>query len=190
MEMKMRRMIAVAATCVLAPAACTGKKSGPSAISRERFVQANVDMRAVPDTAANASALRAAALKKYRVTEPDLRRFVAVHGRNAEYMSTVWREISDSLQKRYDRSFPTTRPGTVSTAVPVSATNERPVVPQTTVGADQPPVPAQQPPPAGVQPRSPQRPHPPKIPVNGPRMVAPPAAHPPRAPLDSLRRER
>ena len=180
----MRRMIVAGTAAAAVLAGCTGKKQAPSAIARERFVQANVDLRSVPDTVPNGDSLRAAALRKYRVTEGDLRRFVTVHGRNAEYMSTVWREIADSVQQRYDRTFPLVHP-----------THEMPVVPssQPAAGSNQPPIPGQQPPPpGGVPPRMPQRPRPPRIPVGGGRMVpqpTPPAA-PPHTPMDTLRRER
>jgi hypothetical protein len=59
-------------------------------------------MRSVSDTAAKGDSLRKAALRKHRVTEADLRRFVEVHGRSPEYMASVWRDIADSVQRRYD----------------------------------------------------------------------------------------
>jgi len=82
------------------------EKRASAAIPRQRFVLANVDMRSVPDTAAHGDSLRRAALKKHGVTEADLRRFVEVHSHSPEYLATVWREVSDSVQKRYERTFP------------------------------------------------------------------------------------
>lgn len=187
----MRRMMVAGAAAAVALAACTGKQQGPSAIARERFVQANVDLRSVPDTAPHGDSLRAAALRRHHVTAADLRRFVSVHGRSAEYMATVWREIADSVQKRYDRSFPLVHPThgpppLPSTTMPNQPPGQPPIAAPNQPLA-QPPIPGRPtPPPAGVQPRGPQRPHPPKIPINGGRMVPP--ATPPPAPMDTLRR--
>jgi len=179
-----RRIVAGAALLCLAAAACTGKKQGPPAITRTRFVQANADLRSVPDTAPDGGELRAAALKKHRVTEADLRRFVTVHQRDTEYMATVWREVADSVQKRYDRSFPLSHPTAEHPYVPNQPPGAPPVPPER---QPVPPVRAGTPPtvntPAG-QPRQPQRPHPPRLPVTSPRLVPP--GTPPRTPLDTL----
>ncbi|HSU13751.1 hypothetical protein [Longimicrobium sp.] len=176
----MRGMIVAGTALCVALAACTGKKQAPTAISRTKFVQANADLRSVPDTVPNGDRLREAALKKHRVSEADLRRFVTVHQRNTEYMATVWREIADSVQKRYDRSFPLQHPTTEHPHVP----NQPPGATPVPAGEPVPATPAGPPPtvntPAG-QPRQPQRPHPPKLPVTPPRLVRPSTA-----PLDTL----
>lgn len=83
-------------------AACEGN-SAQGAIPRDRFVKANVALRSVDDTAAKGDSLRAAALKRHRVTERDLQRFVRVHANDPEYLATVWREVADSVQRRYER---------------------------------------------------------------------------------------
>jgi hypothetical protein len=189
----MRAMIGAGAALVcVAVAACTGRKDGPAAISRERFVQANVDLRSVPDTAARGDSLRAAALRRHRVSDADLRRFVNVHQRNLEYMAAVWREIADSVQKRYDRSFPLSHPTGEHPEVPPPAVPPTAAPRQPPSPGNQPPVARNRPPVAGNQPPvaapprglTPQRPHPPKLPVNGPRMVpqVPPGSKPPSTP--------
>lgn len=80
-------------------AACSGD-SRPDTLPRERFVAANVALRAIPDTAVGADSLRAAALKKAGVTAPQLRAWVRSHREETELVADVWREIADSLQKR------------------------------------------------------------------------------------------
>jgi len=95
--------VACLALAVAVTAGCE-RKAAAGTIPRERFVLANAALRAVPDTAAAGDSLRAAALKRHRVTDRDLLRFVQVHGTRVEYMSTVWREIADSVQRRYERS--------------------------------------------------------------------------------------
>jgi len=179
------RVCAVLAAAGLA-AAC---KQDPDrgAIPRQRFVLANAALRSVPDTAARGDSLRAAALKKYRVTDRDLMRFVQVHGRRAEYMSLVWREVADSVQKRYERVYLAGRPQDMppgmappdvdgrpsSATVPPEPPRRPPVVrPPVIQPEGEPPV--VRPPTRGVQPRDrPRR----------PRAVPPPAGTvPPVAP--------
>jgi hypothetical protein len=186
--MQMRWTRAAGAVLVTALAACTGKQHGAPAISRERFVLANADLRSVPDTAPRGDSLRAAALRRYRVSEADLRRFVVVHGGDADYMAAVWRDVADSVQKRYDRTFPLVHPThEAPTMPPNQPPNLVPAAPGRPMG--------QQPPPTGVPPRSPQRPRPPKLPEHGPRLVPqgnrpPPTPPPAPSPADTLRDER
>jgi len=170
---------------VAALAACSGQKKAQAAIPRQAFVQANADLRSIPDTVANGDSLRAAALKKRHVTEADLRRFVDVHGRNLDYMSTIWREVSDTVQKRYDRSFQLAHPTHDRPDAGAGAPDQRP-------DAVKPPHERTLPPPATTEdpqqpPRrglTPQRPHPPQLPVNPPRMTpqTPPRMKPPTEP--------
>jgi hypothetical protein len=101
----MRATLLTFATLAALLAGCR-EQEATGAIARKRFVLANADLRSVPDTAAKGDSLRLAALKKHRLTEADLRRFVEVHGRTPEYLAEVWREIADSVQKRYDGSAP------------------------------------------------------------------------------------
>jgi hypothetical protein len=153
------------------------EKQADGAIPRQRFVRANVDLRSIPDTAPRGDSLRKAALKKNRVTEADLRRFVEVHHR-PEYLATVWREVADSVQKRYDRSFPALdhgpRPGVGIAGTPVSpAVATLPGGPPHTLPAvvrKPPPAPRQPPPPVTEPPR-------PMV-----RAEVPPARHPPANP--------
>src|SRR4051812_31232033 len=95
--------LAAAALAAAGGAACEGN-TAQGAIPRERFVKANVELRSVSDTAPKGDSLRAAALRKYRVTGRDLTRFVRVHSRDPEYLSTVWREVADSVQRRWERA--------------------------------------------------------------------------------------
>ncbi|HEX5723851.1 MAG TPA: hypothetical protein VFX98_00205, partial [Longimicrobiaceae bacterium] len=50
-------------------------------------------------TAAQADSLRRAALRRHRVTERDLKAFVAAHGRDAALMSEVWAEIAEKVER-------------------------------------------------------------------------------------------
>src|SRR5690349_2826873 len=108
----MRATLLTLAALAAAAGGCRQKEAS-GAIGRQRFVLANADVRSIPDTVPNADSLRKAALKKHRVTEADLRRFVDVHARSPEYLSTVWREVSDSVQKRFERTFPSRADGSV-----------------------------------------------------------------------------
>ncbi|HEU4559965.1 MAG TPA: hypothetical protein VFS20_19100 [Longimicrobium sp.] len=148
-------------------AACKGN-TAQGAIPRDRFVKANVALRAVDDTAAAGDSLRAAALRRHRVTEKDLQRFVRTHANDPEYLATVWREVADSVQRRYERErlggnrerrrLPpgmeppdeNARPDSVLGTTPAGEVIMRPATPP-------PP-----PPPQGAQPRGePNRPAPP-----------------------------
>ncbi|HKP74784.1 MAG TPA: hypothetical protein VJT67_04540 [Longimicrobiaceae bacterium] len=184
----------LAAALVAAASGCRPKQAA-GAIPRDRFVQANVDMRAVPDTVAGADSLRKAALRKHHVTEADLRRFVDAHARNPEYLSGVWREVSDSLQRRFERTFPSVQervrqaggggaiPGTEPGGIPGVEANPIPgaVVkpPAIERGARQPPnqpLPNQPPPPTTEPPRPMVREAPP---VRRPPVGLPPDARGP-----------
>jgi hypothetical protein len=166
----------LAAALALASAGCRAKHA-PRAIPRERFVQANVDLRAVPDTVAGGDSLRQAALRKHRVTEADLRRFLEVH-RNPEYLADIWREVSDSLQRRFERSFPSvqererqagagTIPGVEPNPLPQGiSTVHAPVIER---GVPKPTPPPHQPPPPVTEPPRPMvREAPPRRPPVGP----------------------
>jgi hypothetical protein len=195
-------------------AAC-GQDDAQGAIPRQRFVLANAALRSVPDTAAKGDSLRAAALKKYRVTERDLMRFVQVHRRRPEYMSNVWREVADSVQKRYERVYLAGRPQDVPPGMAPPDVDGRlpdqprpPVQPPPAVRPPvvQPPViqpegepPVGPPPPRGVQPRDrPRRPRatpppagtvPPVLPRRMPGGPPPDATHPMTPPIgDTLKR--
>jgi len=183
--------VALLAAAAVALSAGCGPKQASGAISRDRFVQANVDLRSVPDTVARGDSLRRVALRKHRVTEADLRRFLEVHGRDPEYLASVWREVSDSLQRRFERTFPSVQERTrqVSGATPTPPGAEPSGIPVVTVppavarGVGRPPPPPNQPPPPVTEaPRDMARPGPPvrRPPPGG---VPPDARGPTTAPV-------
>ena len=198
----MRATLLTLAALAAALAGCRQKQAA-GAIPRQRFVLANADLRSIPDTAPKGDSLRKAALKKHRVTEADLRRFVTVHGRSPEYLAEVWREIADSVQTRYDRSFPSRAEreagGRVGPdAVPIPATLPGAVPIDRPPGVRKPPPPPDQPPPPvtdaprpmvrGTLPPPVRRP-----PVGGPPDTHGPMTRPgqrPMVPLDTLERRR
>jgi len=201
----MRATLLTAAALALLLAGCK-QKHASGAIPRQRFVLANVDLRSVPDTAPKGDSLRKAALKKHRVTEADLRRFVDVHGRSPEYLADVWREVSDSVQKRYERSFPARVEGGPPPGVGIPGTSVPPVVPggppqalpvvvREANGRKPPPPPDVPPPPVTEVPRPMVRgqlpPPPRKPPVDRPADVRTPLTRPgqrPLVPIDTLDR--
>jgi hypothetical protein len=204
----MRATLLTAAALAALLAGCRQKQAS-GAIPRQRFVRANVELRSVPDTAPKGDSLRKAALKKHRVTEADLRRFVEVHGRSPEYLAEVWREVSDSVQKRYELSFPPRveggpppgigipGTGTPATGVPGGPPRSQPPIVR---GGDvrKPPPPPDVPPPPVTEPQRPmvrgQLPPPlRRPPVDRPADARRPMTRPgqrPLSPLDSLERRR
>lgn len=92
----------VAAATLLALAACDAGGGGEEGISRRKFLAANVALRSVPDTVAGAERFRADSLKRHRVTEKELETFVSAHLDDPEYMAVLWKEIADSLDRRWD----------------------------------------------------------------------------------------
>lgn len=93
----------VAAAALLALAACdAGGGAAEGGISRRKFLAANVALRSVPDTVAGAERFRADSLKRHRVTEKELSAFVSAHLDDPEYMAVLWKEIADSLDRRWD----------------------------------------------------------------------------------------
>ena len=108
--MRIHRTTAGAALALFLAGCGGGEREAAAAIPRARFVAANVALRTVPDTAANAAAMRLDSLKKYRVSEKELKAFVAAHARDAEYMAEVWREISEKVEKAHERTFASQQP--------------------------------------------------------------------------------
>jgi hypothetical protein len=179
---------------------CRAKKAS-GAIPRERFVLANVDVRSIPDTVPKSDSLRKAALKKNRVSEADLRRFVEVHARSPEYLATVWREVADSVQKRYDRSFPALNhgpppgvgiPGAEASpgvaAVPGGPPNLPAVVRKPPGAPRQPPPPVTEPPRPMVRAEVPPARQPPANPPVDARHPTTRPGQRPLAPIDTLER--
>ncbi|HVG44141.1 MAG TPA: hypothetical protein VM890_05400 [Longimicrobium sp.] len=144
------------------------EKQASGAIPRQRFVLANADLRSVSDTAAKGDSLRKAALKKHRVSEADLLRFINVHAGSPEFMAEVWREVADSVQKRYDGSMPSHADG----PTPPGAIPGVGALPQTLPGGP-PPRPLANGPPQTLPPIVRKRPPPPDQPP-------PPVTEPPR----------
>ncbi|HEX8317519.1 hypothetical protein [Longimicrobium sp.] len=90
-------------------AACGGDEKPAGVMAREKFVAANVAVRTLPANATDAD--RAAALKKQRVTEKQMKAWVNAHARDAETLSITWEEIA----KKVD-SLTTQRPGLADSA--------------------------------------------------------------------------
>ncbi|HEU0013493.1 MAG TPA: hypothetical protein VFQ45_07400 [Longimicrobium sp.] len=88
-----RPLLALLAAAALS--ACGRADAAAGAIPRDRFVAANVALRLVPDTVPNADSLRAAALRKHRVTAKELRAFVTAH--EAEYLAEAWKAIAERV---------------------------------------------------------------------------------------------
>ena len=95
--MKHRIIIVLAAGLLLA--GCNRQPSATAGtIPRDRFVAANVAVRALPDSATPAQ--RRVALRKAGVTERQLRTWVTMHAREPETLAKAWEEIAfkvDSL---------------------------------------------------------------------------------------------
>jgi hypothetical protein len=91
-------------------------------IPREKFVAANVALRMINDSGPHADTLRAAVLKRYRVSAGDLRKFVRVNGNRTSVLAKAWDEIDDSVQKR---------------AAPPTTPNPEPAQPVSKPGAPQ-----------------------------------------------------
>lgn len=91
MQSSIQHRLLLAAALLLA--ACGGKSDASGGgIPRERFVAANVAVRALPDSATPAE--RKAALKKAGVTERQLRAWVNLHARDPETLAKTWEEIA------------------------------------------------------------------------------------------------
>jgi hypothetical protein len=87
----------------LAWAGCGGDGSEATAgggIDRELFITTYVDLRATTirsDSFAISDADRAAVLARHGVTEEQLLEFPELHGRDVEFMRTVWDEVERRL---------------------------------------------------------------------------------------------
>jgi hypothetical protein len=76
-------------------AACGGGEKPSGVMAREKFVAANVALRTLPANATDAD--RAAALKKQRVTDKQMKAWVNAHARDAETLSITWEEIAKKV---------------------------------------------------------------------------------------------
>lgn len=198
----------VLATLAASVAGCRQRQAS-GVIPRQRFVLANVELRSIPDTVQGDS-VRRAALRKYHVSEADLRRFVDVHAHGAGYMARVWGEIADSVQKRWERTFPARpdgpppgvgTPGKPSVAtmppapIPGGPPQGQPTVVRGGEARRPPPLPNQPPPPTTEPPRPMVREMPPvrRGPPARPPDTHGPVTRPgqrPLAPMDTLDRRR
>lgn len=104
LKMKVDRHLWVPVLMALSLGACKGDEKPAGVMAREKFVAANVAVRTLPANATDAD--RAAALKKQRVTEKQMKAWVNAHARDAETLSITWEEIA----KKVD-SLTTQRPG-------------------------------------------------------------------------------
>lgn len=86
-------------------AACGGDQGGAEVMDRDRFVAANIAVRTLPADATDAD--RAAALKKHRVSEKDLKAWVIANVRDPETLSLAWEEIAQKVDSiTYQRPAP------------------------------------------------------------------------------------
>lgn len=87
------RTLLVPFAALLLLAACKPEPKVPAGvISRDKFVAANIAVRTLPESAAQAQ--REAALKKAGVTDRQLRAWVTAHARQPETLSKAWEEIA------------------------------------------------------------------------------------------------
>ncbi|HEX9938527.1 MAG TPA: hypothetical protein VGB15_15425 [Longimicrobium sp.] len=177
------------AVALAAAVAACGDNTAQGAIPRDRFVKANVALRSVIDTASAGDSLRAAALKQHRVTEKDLQRFVRVHQNDPEYLATVWREVADSVQRRYERERLGGRREGPAPLPPGMAAPDPDARPDSVLGMSPAGEPVMRPGPTPAEPRTirpPQAPPPPPLPAGAaPRQQ--PGTRRPSPPPDTRR---
>ncbi|MDB4948810.1 MAG: hypothetical protein JWM27_1459 [Gemmatimonadetes bacterium] len=106
----------LALAAALAAGACERR---PDTITRGRFIAANVALRSVNDSGPRADSLRAAALKRWRVTPAQLRQYVRANGSRTGELAKAWSAIDDTLQKRLAAPPPSSAP-TPEVVPPVS----------------------------------------------------------------------
>lgn len=103
--MNFSRAISAALAALLVASTACRTEPAAGALSREKFVAANLALRSIPDSTDQADSLRQAVLRKHRVGRPELRGFVAAHSNDPELMASVWKEIADSLEARTKRQM-------------------------------------------------------------------------------------
>ncbi|HYJ78279.1 MAG TPA: hypothetical protein VEW03_01650, partial [Longimicrobiaceae bacterium] len=94
--MRSKRWSALAGLAVLLAGCGKSGEAAPAAIARERFVAANVAVRTATDST---QAGRDSALRLTGVTAAQLHAFVNAHARDPLYLSGVWMEVADSVEK-------------------------------------------------------------------------------------------
>lgn len=103
---------------ILLSAAACGRGGGAAGeIPRETFIAANVELRALPDTATPER--RAAVLRRHGVTERQLKAWVAANAREPEVLAKAWTEIAFRLDSL--GGAPPGEPKPVPTAAPLPA---------------------------------------------------------------------
>lgn len=108
-------------------AACAGDEKPSGVMAREKFVAANVAMRTLPANATDAD--RAAALKKQRVTEKQMKAWVNAHARDAETLSITWEEIAKKVDS-LTTPLPVTPPAAAGEGPPPSLGGPPTIPPQ------------------------------------------------------------
>ncbi len=158
--MKLRTALAAAS---IALAACSGDAAS-GVITREQFVRANVALRAVSDTVANADSLRTRALRTEKVTAAQLRAWLQAHIHDPVLLAETWSEIS----RRSDASDPSRH--TPPPPGPTLTHGPPPEIPPAPVPSPTPPAPPPTPPPPPPLTGAPEepRPRPDKVPAPPP----------------------
>jgi hypothetical protein len=110
----------------LSLAACGGDEKPSGVMAREKFVAANVAVRTLPANATDAD--RAAALKKQRVTEKQMKAWVNAHARDAEMLSLTWEEIAKKVDSLTHQ--PVTPPASPGDGPPPSPGGPPTIAPQ------------------------------------------------------------
>jgi hypothetical protein len=123
---KVDRHVCLAAFLALALAACGGDEKPSGVMAREKFVAANVAVRTLPTNATDAD--RAAALKKQRVTEKQMKAWVNAHARDAETLSLAWEEIAKKVDSLTNQ--PVVPPGSPGDGPPPSLGGPPTIAPQ------------------------------------------------------------
>jgi hypothetical protein len=114
---KVNRHVVLTAFLAFSLAACGGDEKPSGVMAREKFVAANVAVRTLPANATDAD--RAAALKKQRVTEKQMKAWVNAHARDAETLSITWEEIAKKVDS-LTTPPPVTPPGAAGDGPPPS----------------------------------------------------------------------
>jgi hypothetical protein len=94
-------LFAAVALTALAAAACSSRDSG-EVISREQFVEAYVELRAISQRYMDDDvplAERDRVLQELGLTPEDLLDFVDVHGADATFMHEVWEEVDTRFRE-------------------------------------------------------------------------------------------
>lgn len=103
----------LAATLLTGVGACDGDPVPETAMDREAFIEAYVDLRAATMGGSGTELTpdqRDALLEGHGVTQDDLLEFARVHGADPLYMRDVWGEVEERLDARGGGSGPPGQP--------------------------------------------------------------------------------